>query len=447
MSIPDKIFEHKDPTTLDFFSGLLGDITVTLHDRITMSSWASVASQATDVGGTSVTNTNILQLRLVLAGKTFVVPIYPWATLIPQPADQAISEGNRTAIRCYEADGDVGTYILVGRSDRNIPLLQQGAGLNPSGSVPVELHVCVHEGGPIDRLLESTGQRQLICMQCDQDARPNPPPHGTDLRHNGREPAASSLSTGEVWWPSGSRQRSFTTKTWFSFGEAVYDNLQGIWRVDAAWYVVDSADRVNVQFARNFDGPWGTDDYIVGQDRYARIRRVDGSYIVRFIGTDGAGHDHRWIPLTEQFVSANDYGYSPYTARCNFEFHPAEWEDLRWEWEWESISTDLGGVTYHRNVSCVVPASKIIGSVQTARDKRNRTPGSNATSWFMVSNQAEGMHAIRQAAFSDSYGGIALAAQFESSSTTENSPITHIVMLQRGNTHLNTEGTLRTYVK
>ena len=442
-----KTWEHKDEAELDFFSGLLGEITVTLHDRITLSSWGSIASQATDVGGTAVTNTNILQLRLVLAGKTFIVPIYPWSTLVPQPADQAISTGNRTAMKCYEADGDVDTYILVGRSDRNIPLLQQGAGLNPSGSVPVDLHVCVHDGGPIDRLIESTGQRQLICMQCDQDARPNPPPHGTDLRHNGREPAASALSTGEVWWPSGSRQRSFTTKTWFAFGEAVYDNLQGIWRVDAAWYVVDSADRVNIQFAGNWDGPWGTDDYITGYDRYARLRRADWSYIIRFIGTDGAGHDKRWIPLTEQFVSANDYGYSPYTARCNFELHPDEWDHLRFEWEWESISSDLGGVTYHRKASCIVPASDIVGSVQTARDRRNRTPGSNATSWFMVANQAEGMHAIRQAAFSDSYGGIALAVQFESSSTTDNAPISHIVMLQRGNTHLNTEGTLRTYVK
>ena len=446
MSIPDKIFEHKDPTTLDFFSGLLGDITVTLHDRITMSSWASIASQATDVGGTSVTNTNILQLRLVLAGKTFIVPIYPWATLIPQPADQAISTGNRTAIKCYEADGGVGTYILVGRSDRNIPLLQQGAGLNPSGSVPVELHVCVHEGGPIDRLLESTGQRQLICMQCDQDARPNPPPHGTDLRHNGREPASSSLSTGEVWWPSGSRQRSFTTKTWFAFGEAVYDNLQGIWRVDAAWYVVDSADRVNVQFARNFDGPWGTDDYIVGQDRYARIRRVDGSLIVRYIGTDGAGHNGQWVPLSEQYISANDYGYTPYTARLNFEFHPNEWDMMLLEWEWESSSSDVGSVTYYRKVSDIIPARDIVGSVQTARDRATRTAGNQATSWFVLANSETGMHAIRQAGFSDNLAGIALAFQFESSDTTDNEPIDHIVILQRGNTHLSTTGWFRTRV-
>ena len=446
MSIQDKLFVHKDPTTLDFLSAYFGVTEATIHDAITLSAWSSIATTASDIGNTAVTNTNIVQIRLLLDSKTFVVPIYQWSTITPQAADTAISTGNGTAIRCYEEDGNEGTYVLVGRSDRNVPLLQQGAGLNPSGAVRVELYVVERQGGPIDRLLESTGQRQLICMQCDQDARPNPPPHGTDLRHNGREPVASTLSTGEVWWPSGNRIRSLTTKTWFAFGEAVYNNLLGIWEVTAAWYIVDSSDRTNIQFARNWDGPWGTDDYIVGQDRYARIRRIDGSYIVRFIGTDGAGHDKEWVPLSEQYISGNDYGYTPYTARLNFEFHPSEWQHLRFEWSWESSTSVLDGVTYYRKASCIIPASDIVGSVQTARNRAARTAGSNATTWFMVVNQGEGMHAIRQSGFSDSFAGIALAVQFESSSTTDNDPITHIVMLQRGNTHLYETGWLRTYV-
>ena len=448
MSVQDKLFVHKDATTLDFMSAYFGETSIPSlpHDAITLSAWSSIATTASDIGNTAVTNTHIVQLQLNLAGRTFIVPIQQWSTLVPQAADTAISTGNNTAMRCYEQDGQVGTYILVGRSDRNVPLLQQGEGLNPSGSVRVELYVVERGRGPIDRLLESTGQRQLICMQCDQDARPNPPPHGTDLRHNGRDPAAATLSTGEVWWPSGNRIRSLSTKTWFAFGEAVYNNLIGIWEVTAAWYVVDSSDRVNVQFARNWDGPFGTDDYIVGQDRYARIRRVDGSLIVRFIGTDGAGHEKRWIPLSEQYISANDYGYTPYTARLNFEFHPEEWNHVLLEWEWEGSSSDINSVTYYRKASYIIPAEDIVGSVQTARDRTTRTAGNQATSWFVLVNSETGMHAIRQAGFSDNLTGIALAFQFESSSTTDNTPIDHIVMLQRGNTHLSTTGWFRTRV-
>ena len=444
MSIQDKLFVHKDPTTLNYLSAYFGVTDETIHDAITLSAWSSIATTASDIGNTAVTNTHIVQLRLKLDNKTFIIPIYQWSTLIPQAADTAISTGNGTAIRCYEEDGNEGIYVLVGRSDRNVPLLQQGAGLNPSGSVRVELYVVERTGGPIDRLLESTGQRQLIAMQCDQDARPNPPPHGTDLRHNGRDPAASTLSTGEVWWPSGNRIRSLTTKTWFAFGEAVYNNLIGIWEVVAAWYILDSSDRTNIQFARNWNGPWGTDDYIVGQDRYARIRRSDGSYIVRFIGTDGAGHDNRWIPLTEQYINNAHYGYEPFAVRTNFEFHPSEWNHLRFEWSWEDSSDDIDGVTYYRKVSTIVPASDIVGSPMKARTATSRITSSNATSWTLVANSEDGMHAIRQAGFPSGLTGWTATLQYESSSTSEHEPITHIRIIDRGT--LSTNGWLRTYV-
>ena len=446
MSIQDKLFVHKDPTTLDFLSAYFGETTSTIHDAITLSTWASIATTASDIGNTAVTNTNIVQIRLLLDGKTFIVPIYQWSTLTPQAADTAISTGNGTAIRCYEEDGNVGTYVLVGRSDRNVPLLQQGEGLNPSGTVRVELYVVERQGGPIDRLLESTGQRQLIAMQCDQDARPNPPPHGTDLRHNGRQPVAATLSTGEVWWPSGNRIRSLTTKTWFAFGEAVYDNLQGIWRVVAAWYIMDSSDRTNIQFARNWDGPWGTDDYIVGQDRYARIRRVDGSYIIRFIGVDGTGHDKRLIPLTEQYIDGSAALYEPYTVRTNFDLHPSEWDFIVMEWSWASSNSDVDGVTYYRKITTVVPTRDIIGSPMQTRSSASRTAGNSANSWQVVANSETGMYAIRQAGLNRGLTGMVFAMQFESSDASDHEPITHLRLLERGSNSLSTLGWFRTYV-
>ena len=446
MSIITQIFEHKRPIALGGMGSLIGDIERGQIDVVTTNAWVDIASASIEIGETSLANINIAEFDIVLDGKTFIVPIYDWTALTPQSSGTAISTGNSTALRAYERDGNAGVYILIGRSDGNIPLIQQGEGLNPSGNVRIELYTTETTGGLIDRLINGTGQRQLIVMQCDQDARPNPPPHGTDLRHNGKEPVAATLSTGEVWWPSGNRIRSLTTKTWFAFGEAVYDNLQGIWRVVAAWYILDQSDRTNIQFSRNWFGPWGTGDYVAGADNYARIRRSDGSYIVRHIGVDGAGNDKRLIPLTEQYIDGSSQAYEPYTVRTNFDLHPSEWDFMVFEWSWANASSDVDGITYYRKVSAEIPAADIIGSPMQTRTATSRIAGNSANSWTIVANSNSGMHAIRQAPLPTGLTGMAFSFQFESSDSSDHEPITHIRLLERQSSSLSTTGWFRTYV-
>ena len=441
------IFEHKRRIPPGGMGSLIGDIERGLFDVVTTSAWSDIASESIDVGESAIDNLNAIELDIEIDGKIFIVPIYEWTSLTPQSAGDTISTGNNTALQAHEQDGTAGVYILVGRSEGNIPLIQQGAGFNPTGAVRIELNTTVAKGGIIDRLLEGTGQRQLIVMQCDQDAEPAPPPHGTDLRHNGKQPTAAVLSTGEVWWPAGNRTRSLTVKTWFAFGEAVYNTLLGIWEVTAAWYIVDQSDRVNVRFGRNWDGLWGAGDYVTGSDRYARIRRADGSHIVRYIGVDGAGHDKRWIPLTEQTIDGSSAAYEPYAVRTNFEFHPDEWDLIRFEWEWTASSEEVDGVTYYRKVSDIIPASDIVGSPQQPRSAASRVAGNNANSWMLVANSNTGMHAIRQAGFTGGLVGMVIALQFESSSATDHEPITHIRLLERASSQLSVTGILRTYVK
>ena len=445
MSQFEQIFDHERLLGLSALGLLVGDEITTLTDSVTVSSWAGLAASV-EVGEVSLGDTNISQFLIEVDGRMFLVPIYDWSILVPQPAGSNISTGNGTALTAYEVGAPPNVNILVGKSDGNIPLMQAGAGLNPSGSVQIRLHSVTTSGGLLDRLLATTGQRQLICMQCDQNARPAPPPHGSDLRHNGKQPAAAALSTGEVWWPAGQRSRSLTVRTWFAFGEAVYDNLLGIWKVGAAWYVVDQSDRANIQFARNWDDLWGGSDYVVGGHYYARLRRPDGSYIIRFIGVDGGGHTRRWVPLTEQYVNGSAYPYEPYVVRTAFDFHPSEWNFLLWEWEWESNSDVVDGVTYYRKAEQVVRAQSVVGSPERVRSARTRTIPKFGPTWFVRVNGAQAMMVARQSHYNTANDGWNALVQFESSSSTDGAPITHLRFIERGSSLLSTTGWLRTRV-
>ena len=447
MGLFNDTFLHKTIWGADGFSPLLGNSERILVDSLTTSSWTDISAVCVDLGETSISDHYSAFLEILVDGKFFVVRRYDWALLTPQSAGAAISEGNNTALRAYERDGTVGVYILVGRSEGGIPLIQQGAGINPTGAVRIELYRTEYDGGWLDFALQTTGQRQLICMQCDQDARPNPPPHGTDLRHNGREPVAAALSTGEVWYPSGRRIRSLTTKTWFAFGEAVYDNLLGVWKVSSAWYLADQSDRLAIQFGRNWDGPWTDSAYVVGAHRYARIRRADSSLTVRFIGVDGSGHSLRWVPLSEQYVDGGAYPYEPYTARLGFNLHPAEWDFLRFEWEWESNSDVVDGNTYYRRAEKIVSAQSVVGSPQLGRVAATRVTPKFGPTWFIRVTGWGGMVAERQSHYNTANDGFNALVQFESSDTTESEPITHIRFIERGTGQLSAAGWLRTFVR
>ena len=448
------LWEHDNAIALEGYGLLLGEPTTVALDGVLASSWDAAFTTAGSIGEVGASGTNVAQLEIELAGTKFVCQVTPWYRLAAQADGATISEGNGTAVRAYEEDGDGSVYILVGRTVNNIPLVQKGDGFAPSGSVRADASIVTMSGGLVDRMVHSLGQRHLLCMQSDQDARPNAPPHGTDLRYTGVNPIASALSSGEVWYPSGNRGKSATVKTWFAFGEAVFDDVRGVWVVRDVWRVVDGADENNILFGKNWDGPWQTGGYVVGGHHYARIRHVDGSFLVRRIGTDGGPLQREWVPLTEQYVDGSAYRAEPYTVRTAFDFDPAEWNLLKFEWEWdETAGTDLEGQiasldpVYQDRVEKIIDARSIVPSVEQARMNNQFATYYHGAAWRLDFFRRTGLNAIRKndgPSNSNDVHNFEVSWQFETSTATVAPPITHARFISRGNT--TARGWLRTFV-
>lgn len=444
------LFDHERVLPIQGMGTLLGDPKTTELDGLT-GPWSSFAAGAAEVGEASISSIAVAEFEIRVGEDAFVVPIVPWSRLPTQSSGIALQ--NNTSVRAYRRGDGPDKYILVGRSDAGIPMMQQGSGYDPgAGNHRVSLWITELDGGLIDRMIHGTGQRHLLVMQCDQDAEPADPPHGTDLRYHGQEPIASSLSSGEVWYPSGNRGRSSSVKTWFAFGETVYDNLNGLWRTQSAWHKFDQADRANIRFGRNWDGPWEDGNYVVGAHRYARWRYADGSFAIRYIGTDGGDHHREWVPLTEQYVNASAYRSQPYTARTAFNFDPSEWRWLRWEWEWDGYEGEIAslGTTYQDRVEAVIAAASIVPSVQQTRTTAWATRYHGAV-WNLRAQRAlEGMQVSRTPAGTLQggwAGDLRMAVQFETSDPASVAPpITHIRFVERGQGSTSANGWLRTFV-
>lgn len=448
------LFDHERAIDLNGYGLLLGDPTDVTLDGVTLNNWSAVAT-AGEIGEVGANGTNVAQLTIRAAGTDFIVPATDWYRVAAQSNGAAISVGNGSAVRAYERGGDGSKWLLVGRTDSNIPLVQQGEGFAPAGAVRVDVIVTEMSGGLVDRMIHGLGQRHLLCMQCDQDARPAAPPHGTDLRYTGVNPIASALSSGEVWYPSGNRGKSSTVKTWFAFGEAVFDDIRGVWVVRDVWRVVDGADANNIAFGRNWDGPWQTSEgYVVGGHHYARVRHADGSFLVRRIGTDGGPLQREWVPLTEQYVNGSAYRAEPYTVRTAFDFDPAEWNLLKFEWEWdETAGTDLEGQiaaldpVYQDRIEKIIDARSIVPSVQQTRRNDQFATYYHGAAWRLDFYRSTGMNAIRKddaPGNSNDVHNFQVAWQFETSGATVAPPITHARFISRGNT--TARGWLRTFV-
>ncbi len=438
-------FEHERVLPVEGMGLLLGDPTETLLDRSIFGTWATLATSQ-EIGEASVSDPGTVQFYVRVGADRFLVPIVDWARLTAQPTNAVISTGNGTAMRAYLEDGGPDTWILVGRSDGNIPLVQHGEDVNPAGQVTVSILPVTVSGGLLHRMIHGTGQRHLIVMQTDQDARPLAP---VGIRYNGVAPDATDIGGGTVWYPSGSRVRSPTLKTWFAFGEAVYNVLTGIWVVADSWFIFDQGDP-DITFGAHWDGPWQASGYVAGGHHYARFRAADGSWIRRRVGAHPGGTDREWIPLTEQYVNGSGYRAEPYTARTAFDFHPDEWRLLLWQWEWDGddyVDT-IDGRTYRERSEIVVSADSIMGSPEQTRSATQWATRRAGPVWRLRADRKWGMQAARTAEFSN--GGSAtnlhMAVQFESSGAAVVEPITHIRFVERAANGASAKGWLRSFV-
>ena len=420
---------------------LLGERQGSLFASGTVSGIAALGT-AFLVNARAIDTGDVDAMRLRFLGPVdYEVPIYKWTGIVAAEAGDTLAENAGTGFRVYADDG---TWILVGRTEGNQLLVQNGTYASDGGSsFSIGINTIQYQGGLLDHRVDSVGARHRLCMQARSASAPANPgtPH-----YSGR--SIRSVTVGGVTWnQAGLYAEPGSDTLYFAFGEAIYSTLRGRWVVQESWRVVDATDSADIQYGPSWIGPWSDPPYTYGTHEYARVRLDDGSFAVYKIGPESTSVDREWRLLTETYIDGSAYLATPYTTRTGIDFHPEEWRLMKVEFDWEDYTATHDGVVYYDRSTGFLDPSDIIAAPIGVRSATQYEPRTVGRSWYYVINRSTGIRVGRNTASLISGGSeqMPIAVQWEGDASG-NLPITHFRVIRRTTNSRSITGWLRHWI-
>ena len=420
---------------------LLGERQGTLFASGTVSGIAALGT-AFLVNARAIDTGDVDAMRLRFLGPVdYEVPIYKWTGIVAAAAGDTLAENAGTGFRVY---ADNGTWILVGRTEGNQLLVQNGTYNSDGGSsFSIGINTIQYQGGLMDHRIDSVGARHRLCMQARSASVPANPgtPHyaGRSIR---------SVTVGGVTWnQAGLYTEPGSDTLYFAFGEAVYSTLRGRWVVQQSWRVVDATDSADIQYGPSWIGPWSDPPYAYGTHEYARVRLDDGSFAVYKIGPEATSVDREWRLLTETYIDGDAALSKPYTTRTGLDFHPTEWRKMKVSFDWQAFSDTHDGVVYYDRSHGFLDPSDILVAPIGVRSESAFEPRTSGRSWLYIINRSSDIRLGRtkNALPGGSSTQLPIAVQWEGDASG-NLPITHFRVIRRTTASAGITGWLRHWV-